>query len=335
MRHGSDIWDAASSAVRRRRFPAPSRVLLTTPASGHCSWFRGTLRLLPLGSLSGPFSTSGPGSPSSTSQSSSPPSHSRLAQPPSRNSAIPALEQRRYWIQGNCKYSGCCGADQRRDPPLTYTMYPPSSFPLSSTTTSCVSESRHSRLRRRTLSARSANSSASTSGPPSSASMRAIGEQALQVAALLEAEDRRAGDGDGGEKLRAGFVDWHRVRLRPERSRRQDRVWQACRWLASVRSSPPSSPERTGRIRKEFRTPKAYESLRRTNPRAGSGLYGEHSKSWLSRAVRSAAGAPALRPERGGLARAGPPAGGGSCCAAAMTGGRNRDKLVRLYGTGT
>jgi len=139
--------------------------------------------------------------------------------------------------------------DQCRDPPLTYNMCPRSSSRLSSTTTSCASESRHSRSMHRTLSAQPANSSASTSSPPSSASMRAAGEQALQVAALLEAEDHEAGDGNGGEKLRAGFIDWHRVRLRPERSRRQDRVWRACRWLANVRSSPPSYPERTGRIR--------------------------------------------------------------------------------------
>ena len=44
------------------------------------------------------------------------------------------------------------------------------------------------------------------------------GEQALQVAALLEAEDREAGDGNGGEKLRTDFVDRHQVRLRLELS---------------------------------------------------------------------------------------------------------------------
>ena len=54
-----------------------------------------------------------------------------------------------------------------------------------------------------------------------------------------------------------------------------------------------------------------------------------------SRAARSAAGAPAARPARDGLATANPPVGGDSCCAAAMTDGRNRDKPERRCKSGT
>ncbi len=38
---------------------------------------------------------------------------------------LPAVNQPRYWTQGKCEHSVYCGADQRRDPPLTYSRATP------------------------------------------------------------------------------------------------------------------------------------------------------------------------------------------------------------------